>query len=146
MFCNPIPVAGNFDTAPGGVTDCAPPPPYPPAPPPACSPGCPDMWIGDGGCDSLCNTVSCGFDGGDCVGQPAFPDNDLCQCIFYPPPPAPAPYCAPGCPPNWQGDGGCDSACNNAACNYDSATPGAQPGDGDCAAGTAYCAPGCPPQ
>ena len=33
---------------------------------PNCAPGCPGYWIGDGYCDSSCNTSKCNWDGGDC--------------------------------------------------------------------------------
>lgn len=32
-----------------------------------CSPGCISEWIGDNVCDESCNTVSCAFDGLDCI-------------------------------------------------------------------------------
>ena len=31
-----------------------------------CNPACADSWIGDRYCDSACNNLACGFDGGDC--------------------------------------------------------------------------------
>lgn len=31
-----------------------------------CAPSCSDMWLADRYCDSSCNTLMCGFDGGDC--------------------------------------------------------------------------------
>ncbi|XP_046742715.1 N-acetylglucosamine-1-phosphotransferase subunits alpha/beta isoform X2 [Diprion similis] len=33
---------------------------------PDCSDICPWAWVGDGACDSACNTTMCEFDGGDC--------------------------------------------------------------------------------
>lgn len=35
-------------------------------PVPDCSPTCLWSWVADGSCDSECNVVECGFDGGDC--------------------------------------------------------------------------------
>jgi len=31
-----------------------------------CAPGCPDSWLGDGVCDSVCNVAACNYDNGDC--------------------------------------------------------------------------------
>ena len=36
---------------------------------PDCSTGCPMSWIKDGYCDKVCNTTSCMYDGGDCIGD-----------------------------------------------------------------------------
>ena len=36
---------------------------------PDCSPGCPMSWIKDAYCDKICNTTSCMYDGGDCIGD-----------------------------------------------------------------------------
>lgn len=61
-----------------------------------CSRGCKKDWLGDGWCDSACNTEACGFDEGDCLG-----------------------WCSGDCKPSWEGDGYCDAACYVAACNWD---------------------------
>ena len=36
---------------------------------PDCAPGCPNSWIKDGYCDTVCNTTDCMHDGGDCLGD-----------------------------------------------------------------------------
>ena len=36
---------------------------------PDCAHGCPMSWIKDGYCDKICNTTSCMYDGGDCIGD-----------------------------------------------------------------------------
>eukprot|EP00929_Paragymnodinium_shiwhaense_P073650 TRINITY_DN37610_c0_g1_i1.p1 TRINITY_DN37610_c0_g1~~TRINITY_DN37610_c0_g1_i1.p1 ORF type:complete len:1079 (+),score=218.88 TRINITY_DN37610_c0_g1_i1:152-3388(+) len=71
-------------------------------------------FLGDGWCQSQCNTAGCGFDGGDCdafngAPTPAF---------------APAPnvqysdvYCR--CHAAYIGDGKCEPLCNTEGCNYD---------------------------
>ncbi|MEC9465796.1 MAG: LNR domain-containing protein [Myxococcota bacterium] len=59
---------------------------------------CPASFIGDGFCDSDCNTAECNFDGGDCD-EPA--------------------DCAVGCTSTMLGDGTCDDACNVVSCSYD---------------------------
>ncbi|KAK3907559.1 N-acetylglucosamine-1-phosphotransferase subunits alpha/beta [Frankliniella fusca] len=41
-------------------------------PVPDCSPTCLWSWVADGSCDSECNVVECGFDGGDCNGTDSF--------------------------------------------------------------------------
>lgn len=61
-----------------------------------CSYGCKKDWLGDGWCDSACNTEACDFDEGDCLG-----------------------WCSGDCKPSWEGDGYCDAACYVAACNWD---------------------------
>ena len=35
---------------------------------PDCAPGCPNSWIKDGYCDTVCNTSRCMYDGHDCIG------------------------------------------------------------------------------
>lgn len=44
-------------------------------PVPDCSPTCLWSWVGDGSCDSECNVVECGFDGGDCNDTDSFPNS-----------------------------------------------------------------------
>lgn len=44
-------------------------------PVPDCSPTCLWSWVADGSCDSECNVVECGFDGGDCNGTDSFPNS-----------------------------------------------------------------------
>lgn len=61
-----------------------------------CSPACKADWIGDGWCDTACNSEACDFDGGDCKG-----------------------WCSGDCKPTWHGDGFCDAACYVAACDWD---------------------------
>jgi len=70
-----------------------------------CAPGCPDSWLGDGVCDSVCNVAACNYDNGDCGTNTTTT--------------TPSGECAPGCPDYYLGDSECDSACNVAACNYD---------------------------
>jgi hypothetical protein len=35
---------------------------------PRCAPHCHTSWLGDGQCDHHCDSVACGYDGGDCAG------------------------------------------------------------------------------
>ncbi|MBI5229310.1 hypothetical protein HY991_04315 [Candidatus Micrarchaeota archaeon] len=67
---------------------------------------CPANWLGDGACDSSCNTAACNYDNGDCRATTTTSRTTTTSggC---------------SCSPSWLGDGTCDSACNNAACNYD---------------------------
>ena len=86
----------DFDAAPGGTSDCA-----PPSPP--CAPGCPTSWRSDGTCDTSCNVAACNYDTSTATGA-------VSDCG-----PA-APDCAPGCPSSWLSDGACDTSCDVAAC------------------------------
>lgn len=61
-----------------------------------CSPWCQSAWLGDGWCDTACNTKECDFDKGDCEG-----------------------WCSGDCKPGWPGDGFCDSSCYVEACKWD---------------------------
>ncbi|MAH43259.1 hypothetical protein CL614_06120 [archaeon] len=42
-----------------------------------CAPGCPNSYLDDGTCDSVCNNVACNFDAGDCTSDPVDPDDPV---------------------------------------------------------------------
>ena len=61
------------------------------------------QWIGDGECDTVCNTPWCDFDDGDCDGIEEPLETKL-----------------PNCPGEaWVGNGKCDDEVNIPECNYD---------------------------
>jgi len=100
---------------------------------PDCSPGCSSSWIGDGYCDLACNTTSCGFDGGDCIGPNVRTTSSsssnswaspYSSNAWSSPSGSASQYCSPSCPTSWIGDRFCDNPCNNIACGFDG---------GDCA-------------
>ena len=100
-------------------------PEWAPLPRPAgrCHPLCPTYMLGNVQCNPSCNTVDCGFDGGDCL-----PDDHNQSTKSRK---RKSGECSSGCPRSWQGDGICDTVCDTAACGYDS---------GDCiVANTAAC-------
>lgn len=84
---------------------------------PECSSGCPGSWLGDGYCDTSCNTSACEWDGGDCTGgkgDGAGLDMDYDFGVDDTPD-----FCAPSCSDLWLADKYCDHACNVPACGYD---------------------------
>ena len=89
-------------------------------PVPNCNDGCPPSWIGDGYCDTACNTTDCERDGGDCnvtksrggFARWGFSGYHFTQDTGN--------YCAPGCPDSWLGDRYCDSSCFIIDCAFDS--------------------------
>lgn len=113
----------------------APAPPPPPAPLPTttvpapapvqeCGNGCLAHMIGDGRCDTVCQSWECIWDGGDCAADAVTSnaggdanqndqDNNLPGC---------------GCQSRWLGNGICETFCNYEACNFDG---------GDCASSPA---------
>jgi len=56
---------------------------------------CDPSLLGDGKCDSTCDSWKCKFDGGDCS------------------------VCKKGCSPSDLGDGKCDDSCNDPLCGFD---------------------------
>lgn len=72
-----------------------------------CAPNCITGMAANGVCDSVCDSIACGYDGGDC------PIPTTHQTFL----------CSTGCTADIRGDGYCDAACDNSQCNYD---------DGDC--------------
>eukprot|EP00873_Tetraselmis_striata_P038478 jgi/Tetstr1/458742/TSEL_045129.t1 len=72
---------------------------------PTCAEGCTESWIGDGTCDPACNVTACGFDGGDCHGQP--PRRWGLQ------------QCSQVCLDELIGNGICDAECDNDECGMD---------------------------
>lgn len=99
---------------------------------PKCAPGCIEQWIGDGYCDSTCNTDRCMWDGGDCVnntrtrgrsranragtGAASFQAH---QAAVRESGAWPSGTCALGCPDTWLADGMCDTSCRTQACAWD---------------------------
>ena len=50
-----------------------------------CSKSCPTPLIADGNCDKNCNTITCGYDGGDCAkGKPYKVDLTNSKRVTYP--------------------------------------------------------------
>ena len=82
-----------------------------------CSPGCEWSMLGDGDCQSACNTSACLFDRADCTHVDAHRG------------------CKVDCKLQWVGDGQCDEACFNEKCQWDG---------GDC--GGTGCADSCLPK
>jgi len=106
-----------------------------------CDPACESFMLGDGSCQTVCNTAECGFDHGDCTGGES--EEETCECINATLGngicneqcnTAPCEFdrgdCAEGSPTPeplvcwckgliWLGDGICDAECNTAACGYD---------------------------
>ncbi|CAG9324295.1 unnamed protein product [Blepharisma stoltei] len=89
--------------------------------------GCDPQNLGNGICDTSCNTTSCGFDWGDCTCSPGCfnsmlgdgncdeeCDNWNCDLDNHD-----CGQCADGCFPTMLGNGICDSACNNEDCLFD---------------------------
>lgn len=90
---------------------------------PKCAKGCVDSWLGDGFCDTACNTTTCQFDGGDCTNSTI-----RTRHSGLPGSSANAP-CMPGCPSTWVADRMCDTRCNVPSCAYDA---------GDCGVAAMY--------
>lgn len=125
---------------------------------PQCNAGCPDSWLNDNYCDlvwgagtrlpaparsdptadaQVCNTSSCNYDEGDCLGPnindrgPKSWKNSRPQASSSARPGhvprAPIQqqelptqtYCGTGCPNSWLGDKVCDRACKTARCGFD---------------------------
>ncbi|XXQ39478.1 EF-hand domain-containing protein [Plasmodiophora brassicae] len=104
---------------------------------PQCNAGCPDSWLNDNYCDLVCNTSSCNYDEGDCLGPnindrgPKSWKNSRPQASSSARPGhvprAPIQqqelptqtYCGTGCPNSWLGDKVCDRACKTARCGFD---------------------------
>lgn len=63
-----------------------------------CPEQCLEHWRSDKYCDPECNTVGCGWDGGDCDAQRT---------------------CDEGCELQLLGDGKCDAKCNTVKCSFD---------------------------
>lgn len=54
-------------------------------PVPDCSDVCPWIWVGDGSCDTVCNTTTCEYDGGDCNSTNHISDSQMINEDFdYP--------------------------------------------------------------
>ncbi|EDV28564.1 uncharacterized protein TRIADDRAFT_51611 [Trichoplax adhaerens] len=90
-------------------------------PVPNCNEGCPPNWIRDGYCDKACNTSSCDWDGGDCLGG-----TEAGQATLHGigqnaglHQPAIISYCNLGCADSWVGDKYCDQSCDVASCGFD---------------------------
>lgn len=120
---------------------------------PKCSKGCLDSWLGDGYCDSACNTTQCMWDAGDCssnttknrVGAETNykgryssshntytpPSNNAPAKVKEEAPPIPA--CEPSCPDSWLGDKVCDPRCDCFQCGWDG---------GDCGIDRVWSLPG----
>eukprot|EP01127_Copromyxa_protea_P003779 TRINITY_DN1356_c0_g3_i1.p1 TRINITY_DN1356_c0_g3~~TRINITY_DN1356_c0_g3_i1.p1 ORF type:complete len:957 (-),score=219.28 TRINITY_DN1356_c0_g3_i1:368-3238(-) len=90
---------------------------------PDCTEGCPSSWSGDGFCDIACNTTSCDFDGGDCIGPNVtfgggwggsywgnYGNNNRGSATSY---------CSASCPDPWLGDKYCDRGCLLEECGMD---------------------------
>lgn len=106
---------------------------------PKCSKGCLDSWLGDGYCDSACNTTQCMWDAGDCssnstknrVGSETnYKGRYSSTHNTYTPPSnnapvkakeevPPIPACEPSCPDTWLGDKVCDPRCECYECGWD---------------------------
>lgn len=111
---------------------------------PKCAPGCMDSWLGDGYCDTSCNTSRCLWDGGDCFNNTKTRSSTSynykvrsdhsssssssssttttttsSSSSSSSTPPVSMDPCVPGCPDNWIGDKVCDTKCNYAACGWD---------------------------
>ncbi|XP_043196593.1 N-acetylglucosamine-1-phosphotransferase subunits alpha/beta-like [Amphibalanus amphitrite] len=100
---------------------------------PDCALDCSATWLRDGHCDAACNTESCDWDAGDCVGvdpnlQPSpapdpadedvdhnagMSDDAVLAALGAPE------LCSTGCEDAWLGDHFCDTSCDVAACAYD---------------------------
>tara|TARA_Y100000310_G_C20699025_1_gene827954 strand:+ start:68 stop:2614 length:2547 start_codon:yes stop_codon:yes gene_type:complete len=85
-----------------------------------CASGCPNLYLGDGVCDSACNNLACDYDGGDCGYDSDSYDAETAGCDYG------------NCPESFIGDGMCDSACNNLACNYDGGDCGSKSNGESC--------------
>ena len=90
---------------------------------PRCAEGCPSNWIGDGYCDSACNSEACDFDGGDCKNgdknKNKDDNNNNNNDKNKDKQNEEDRYCANGCPITWIGDKVCDKACQDPKCAYD---------------------------
>ncbi|RWS31254.1 N-acetylglucosamine-1-phosphotransferase subunits alpha/beta-like isoform X1 [Leptotrombidium deliense] len=89
-------------------------------PVPNCEPNCPLNWIKDGFCDTVCNTSSCSWDGGDCL------FNASSGVAMRGPHAAQLSHnfeqtdnCHHSCPNNWLADKFCDNVCNVEECAFD---------------------------
>lgn len=100
---------------------------------PKCAPGCVDTWLGDGFCDTACNTTRCGWDAGDCIGNATKSRSSSSGSSYRggrhstgttagavaAGGPGGDGQCAPGCPDSWLGDRMCDQKCTQLACGWD---------------------------
>lgn len=84
---------------------------------PECSSGCPGSWLGDGYCDTSCNTTACEWDGGDCAGEKG--EGDLQDMGDEFGTDMTVEFCAPSCSDLWLADKYCDQSCNIQACGFD---------------------------
>ncbi|KAG7159870.1 N-acetylglucosamine-1-phosphotransferase subunits alpha/beta-like [Homarus americanus] len=84
---------------------------------PECSSGCPGSWLGDGYCDTSCNTTACEWDGGDCMGEKG--EGDLLDFGDEYGVDVSVEFCAPSCSDLWLADKYCDQSCNIQACGFD---------------------------
>ncbi|KAK8733624.1 hypothetical protein OTU49_006396 [Cherax quadricarinatus] len=84
---------------------------------PECSSGCPGSWLGDGYCDSSCNTTACEWDGGDCMGEKG--EGELLSMEDDFGADMTVEFCAPSCSDLWLADKYCDHSCNIEACGFD---------------------------
>ena len=89
---------------------------------PDCAPGCPNNWIKDGYCDTICNTTECMHDGGDCIGSEikmGFGGDNNINFHWNDSNENTRPTCAENCLDLWLSDSFCDDSCNVAECGYD---------------------------
>ncbi|XP_045584036.2 N-acetylglucosamine-1-phosphotransferase subunits alpha/beta [Procambarus clarkii] len=84
---------------------------------PECSSGCPGSWLGDGYCDTSCNTTACEWDGGDCTGEKG--EGDMLDIEDDFGADMTVEFCAPSCSDLWLADKYCDHSCNIEACGFD---------------------------
>lgn len=93
---------------------------------------CQATWIGDGMCDTYCNTKACNWDGGDCslTSTSTKPPTSTAQSTTAASNSGIKSGCV--CDASWLGDGMCDKVCNVADCGFDG---------GDCSATSAKFTP-----
>eukprot|EP00756_Hemistasia_phaeocysticola_P056926 Hpha_TRINITY_DN33568_c0_g1::TRINITY_DN33568_c0_g1_i1::g.171199::m.171199/K08239/GNPTAB; UDP-N-acetylglucosamine-lysosomal-enzyme len=105
-------------------------------PVPDCTEYCSQNWLGDGYCDKKCNTSTCGWDAGDCIGPNVkfgygggdfgegngagdLVDGDPLKMQGGEAEVVEEDQCAPGCPDGSIGDTNCDPECDCTACGHD---------------------------
>lgn len=76
-----------------------------------CATGCRTGTVGNGICDTACNTPACASDGGDCQTQTSASSSSGTT--------AGGVLCATGCYTSMLGDGVCQAACDYPSCSYD---------------------------